>query len=166
MDRKQKGAMARLFVMMLVSAGLEAGTVMMVMAVVQLILDPVALAQGETYQKICELLNLQDTVQFSVLAILFLIFLYVAKNIFQFFLQRSLYRFVYSNQFQTASNLMKNFVRREYEYYLNAETSVIQRSITADVSNMYALIMAVLQIASEATVAVFLVIALAVQDPS
>ncbi len=124
-----------------------------------------ALAQGETYQRICELLNLRDTVQFSVLAILFLIFLYVAKNVFQFFLQRSLYRFVYSNQFRTASNLMKNFVRREYEYYLNAETSVIQRSITADVSNMYALIMAVLQIASEATVAVFLVIALAVQDP-
>ena len=165
MDQKQKGAMARLFVMMLVSAGLETGAVMMVMAVVQLILDPVALAQGETYQRICELLNLRDTVQFSVLAILFLIFLYVAKNVFQFFLQRSLYRFVYSNQFRTASNLMKNFVRREYEYYLNAETSVIQRSITADVSNMYALIMAVLQIASEATVAVFLVIALAVQDP-
>ena len=60
---------------------------------------------------------------------------------------------------------MKNFVRREYEYYLNAETSVIQRSITADVSNMYALIMAVLQIASEATVALFLVVALAMQDP-
>ncbi|MDE6910623.1 MAG: ABC transporter ATP-binding protein/permease [Lachnospiraceae bacterium] len=165
MDKKQKGAMARLFVMMLISAGLETGAVMMVMAVVQLILDPVALVEGETYQNICAMLNLRDAVQFSVLAILFLIFLYVAKNVFQFFLQRSLYRFVYSNQFQTASNLMKNFVRREYEYYLNAETSVIQRSITADVSNMYALIMAVLQIASEVTVAVFLVIALAVQDP-
>ena len=60
---------------------------------------------------------------------------------------------------------MKNFVRRDYEYYLNAETSIIQRSITADVSNMYALIMAVLQIASEAIVAVFLVVALAIQDP-
>ncbi len=103
--------------------------------------------------------------QFSVLAILFLIALYIAKNSFQFVLQRSLYRFVYSNQFQTASNLMKNFVRRDYEYYLNAETSIIQRSITADVSNMYALIMAVLQIASEAIVAVFLVVALAIQDP-
>lgn len=138
---------------------------MMVMAVVQLILDPVTLEQGKVYQWICDLLHLQDTVQFSVLAILFLIALYIAKNSFQFVLQRSLYRFVYSNQFQTASNLMKNFVRRDYEYYLNAETSIIQRSITADVSNMYALIMAVLQIASEAIVAVFLVVALAIQDP-
>ncbi len=165
MDKKQKCAMARLFLMMIVSAGLETGAVMMVMAVVQLILDPVALEQGETYQRISSLLNLQDTVQFSVAAILFLIVLYIAKNSFQFIFQRSLYRFVYSNQFKTASSLMKNFVRREYEYYLDAETAVIQRSITADVSNMYALIMAVLQIASEMIVALFLVIALAMQDP-
>ena len=165
MDKKQKGQMARLLVMMIISAGLETGAVMMVMAVVQLIINPVVLEQGETYQQICELLHLQNTVQFSVLAILFLIGLYAAKNIFAFFLQRNLYRFVYSNQFRTASNLMKNFVRREYEYYLDAETSVIQRSITADVSNMYALIMSVLQIASEAIVAVFLVVALAIEDP-
>lgn len=165
MDKKQKRAMGKLLLLMVISAGLETGAVMMVMAVVQLILDPVTLEQGEAYQWICDLLHLQDTVQFSVLAILFLIALYIAKNSFQFVLQRSLYRFVYSNQFQTASNLMKNFVRRDYEYYLNAETSIIQRSITADVSNMYALIMAVLQIASEAIVAVFLVAALAIQDP-
>ncbi|MBQ2257792.1 MAG: ABC transporter ATP-binding protein [Lachnospiraceae bacterium] len=165
MDKKQKGEMAKLLAMMIISAGLETGTVMMVMAVVQLIINPVVLEQGDTYQMICSLLHLENTVQFSVLAILFLIALYVAKSSFQFLLQKNLYRFVYSNQFKTASSLMKNFVRREYEYYLDAETSVIQRSITADVSNMYALIMSVLQIASEAIVAVFLVIALAVEDP-
>ena len=165
MDKKQKGEMAKLLAMMIISAGLETGTVMMVMAVVQLIINPVVLEQGDTYQMICRLLHLENTVQFSVLAILFLIALYVAKSTFQFLLQKNLYRFVYSNQFKTASSLMKNFVRREYEYYLDAETSVIQRSITADVSNMYALIMSVLQIASEAIVAVFLVIALAIEDP-
>ena len=137
----------------------------MVMAVVEMIIKPDTLTQGETYQKICSILHLSGTVEFSVLAILFLIFLYIAKNSFQFFLQKSLYRFVYTNQFHTAANLMKNFVKRDYEFYLNAETSVIQRSITADVSNMYALILSVLQIASESIVALFLVIALAMQDP-
>jgi ABC-type multidrug transport system fused ATPase/permease subunit len=88
----------------------------------------------------------------------------VAKNVFGFLLQKNLYRFVFTNQFKTATNLMKNFVRRDYEYYLNVETSVIQRSITADVSNMYALIMSVLQIVSEVIVAIFLVAALAMKD--
>lgn len=165
MDKKQKRAMGGLLFMMVISAFLETGAVMMVMAVVQLLVDPETLAQGEIYQKICNVLGLSGTVQFSVLAMLFLILLYVAKNLFQFFLQRSLYRFVFGNQFKTAASLMKNFVKRDYEYYLHAETAVIQRSITADVSNMYALILALLQIASETIVAIFLVIALALQDP-
>lgn len=164
MDKKQKRSMLGLLIMMVFAAFLETGAVMMVMAVVQMILDPASLEKGDTYKMICSILHLESTVQFSVLAILFLILLYIAKNSFQFVLQKNLYRFVYSNQFKTASSLMKNFVRRDYEYYLNAETSVIQRSITADVSNMYALIMSVLQIASESIVAVFLVVALAMQD--
>ena len=165
MDKKQKRSMLGLLFMMVISAALETGTVMLVMLVVELITNPANLEQGDTYRIICEILNLNGTVQFSVLAISFLIFLYVAKSVFQFILQKNLYRFVYSNQFKTASNLMKNFVKKDYEYYLNAETSVIQRSITADVSNMYALIQSVLQIASEVVVAVFLVIALAMKDP-
>ena len=165
MDKKQKKSMLGLLCMMVIAAFLETVTVLMVMNVVQLIVDPATLEQGDTYKMICKILNLNGTVQFSVLAILFLIFLYITKSAFQFIMQRSLYRFVYSNQFKTAANLMKNFVKRDYEYYLNAETSVIQRSITADVSNMYALIQSVLQIASEVVVALFLVVALAMKDP-
>lgn len=165
MDKKQKQSMFGLFCMMVISGALETVTVLMVMTVVELIINPATLEQGDAYKMICEILNLNGTVQFSVLAILFLIFLYVGKSVFQFIFQRSLYRFVYSNQFKTAANLMKNFVKRDYEYYLNAETSVIQRSITADVSNMYALIQSVLQIASEVVVALCLVIALAMKDP-
>lgn len=165
MDRKQKRSMVGLLIMMVIAAFLESVAVMLVMTVVQLIVDPVTLEQGDTYKMVCEWFHLSGTVSFSVLAIVFLIFMYIAKNLFQFVLQRSLYRFTYRNQFKTAANLMKSFVNRDYEYYLDAETSVIQRSITADVSNMYALIQSVLQIVSEAIVAIFLVAALAMQDP-
>jgi ABC-type multidrug transport system fused ATPase/permease subunit len=164
MDKRQKLSMLKLIVMMVISAGLETGAVLMVMAVVQLILSPDVLEQGETYQTICVTFHIQSVIQFSSLAILFLILLYVAKNAFKFVLQKSLYKFIYTNQFKTAANLMKNFVRRDYEYYLNVETATIQRSITADVSNMYALIMSVLQIATEVIMALFLIVALAIQD--
>ncbi len=165
MDKKQKWSMFRLFVMMVISAVLESGTALMVMQVVTIILSPNALSQSGSYQRICSLTGIESTKIFSVLAILFLVFLYIAKNLFQFFQQKYMYHFIFSNQFKTSSNLMKNFVKRDYEYYLNVETAVIQRSITADVSNMYALIMSVLQIAAEAIVAVFLVVTLFMQDP-
>lgn len=165
MDKKQKRTMAKLMCMMVIAALLESGAAMMIMTVVQLIVDPETMAQGETYQVVCSMLGLQSTKSFSTVAILGLIALYIAKNGFQFFMQKSLYSFTYRNQFITASNLMKSFVKRDYEYYLNAETSVIQRSITADVSNMYALIQSVLQIAAETIVALFLVVTLALLDP-
>lgn len=165
MDKKQKLSMFKLFVMMVISAVLESGAALMVMQVVTIILSPDDLAQGKTYQSICSLLGIGSTKTFSALAILFLVLLYVVKNLFQFFQQKYMYHFIFSNQFKTSSNLMKNFVRRDYEYYLNAETAVIQRSITADVSNMYALIMSVLQIAAESIVAVFLAVTLFIKDP-
>ncbi len=165
MDKTQKKAMFGLLVMMVIAALLETAAVMVVMSVVQLLVDPETLAQGETYQMICAWFRIENTVQFSVLAILACIIIYVGKNVFQFIMQKSLYKFVFTNQFRTASNLMRSFVKQDYEYYLNAETSVIQRSITADVSNMYALILSVLQITSELIVCVFLGVTLVLQDP-
>ena len=52
---------------------------------------------------------------------------------------------------------MRNYLRRGYEYYLNADTAVVQRSITADVNNMYALILALLQLMSDGVVSLFIV---------
>ena len=61
---------------------------------------------------------------------------------------------------------MINFMLRPYEYYLNADTSVIQRSITSDVNNMYALILSILQLTSEIIVFICLVAFLLRMDAS
>ena len=52
---------------------------------------------------------------------------------------------------------MRNYLRRGYEFYLNADTAVVQRSITSDVNNMYALILALLQLMSDGVVSLFVV---------
>ena len=62
---------------------------------------------------------------------------FVLKNIFLYFQNVVQLRFVYTNQFETSQRMMINFMKRPYEYYLNADTSVIQRMITSDVNNMY-----------------------------
>ena len=60
--------------------------------------------------------------------------------------------------------MMKNYMRRDYEFYLNADTAVIQRSITSDVNNMYALILSLLQLISDLVMAAFLIITLLTKD--
>ena len=53
--------------------------------------------------------------------------------------------------------MMRNYLRRGYEFYLNADTAVVQRSITSDVNNMYALILALLQLLSDSVVSLFVI---------
>jgi ABC-type bacteriocin/lantibiotic exporter with double-glycine peptidase domain len=60
--------------------------------------------------------------------------------------------------------MMINFMQRPYEYYLGADTTVIQRNITSDVNNIYALILSCLQLISEMIVFVCLVAILLSQD--
>ena len=48
-------------------------------------------------------------------------------------------------------------MKRPYTYYLNADTSVIQRQITSDVNNMYALIQSLMLLISELFVFVTLI---------
>lgn len=59
---------------------------------------------------------------------------------------------------------MINFMKRPYEYYLNADTAIIQRNITSDVNNMYGLILNVLQLGSELVVFGFMIVALLLVD--
>jgi ABC-type multidrug transport system fused ATPase/permease subunit len=60
--------------------------------------------------------------------------------------------------------MMINFMERPYEYYLGADTSIIQRNITSDVNNMYGLILSSLQLISEIIVFICLVGILLSQD--
>lgn len=165
LDKKQKLAMAGLLVLMLIGAILEVGSIGIVVPVVSMVMDENAIYNGGIVQTLYELLPVNSARQFTIVIMLSLIGMFVLKNIFLYIQQKFMLSFVYGNQFSTSERLMKNYLRRDYEYYLNADTAVVQRNITSDVNNMYALILALLQLLSEAIVFTCLVGVLFVQDP-
>lgn len=165
LDRKQKLTMAGLLIMMLIGAILEVASIGIVVPVVSMVMDENAIYNGGIVQTLYEFLPVNGARQFTIVIMLSLIGMFVLKNIFLFIQQKFMLAFVYGNQFSTSERLMKNYLRRDYEYYLNADTAVVQRNITSDVNNMYALILAILQLLSEGIVFVCLVVVLFLQDP-
>ena len=165
LDRKQKLTMAGLLIMMLIGAILEVASIGIVVPVVSMVMDENAIYNGGIVQTIYEFLPVNGARQFTIVIMLSLIGMFVLKNIFLFIQQKFMLAFVYGNQFSTSERLMKNYLRRDYEYYLNADTAVVQRNITSDVNNMYALILAILQLLSEGIVFFCLVVVLFLQDP-
>ena len=157
LDRKQKGTMAGLMVLMVLGAFLQTAGVGMLVQVVSVVVDPQAVEKSELVGWFYHFLGCRDFQSFSVTVMVFLIVVFAVKNVFLFVQQKLTFAFVYTNQFRTSERMMRNYLRRGYEFYLNADTAVVQRSITSDVNNMYALILALLQLMSDGVVSLFVV---------
>ncbi|MBR3104418.1 MAG: ABC transporter ATP-binding protein [Lachnospiraceae bacterium] len=165
LDEKQKRFMVVLIIMMLFGAFLETASVGIIIPVISLLMDAEAVEKNEIVGTLYRILGMQSQQSFTMLVMSSLIVVFILKNLFLFLQQKVLYRFVYTNQFRTSERMMKNYMRRNYEYFLNADTAVIQRSITSDVNNMYALILSLLQLLSESIVFVFLAVVLFIAEP-
>ena len=165
LDKKQKKTMVWLTVMMVIGAFLQTAGVSTILSVVELVMDREKLYEEGMIHDLFVLVGGDSEVRFTVLAMIALILVFVVKNLFLYFQQKATLAFVYTNQFRTSERMMKNYLRRGYEFYLNADTAVVQRSITSDVNNMYALILALLTLLSDIIVFAFMVVFCFDQDP-
>lgn len=165
LDRKQKTTMAILVVMMLIGALLEVAGIGAAVEAVSVVMDESAIETNKYAGWLYNAMPFDNTRQFTVFVMVSLILVYVIKNLYLYIQQKVLLRFVYTNQFATSERLTKNYLRKDYEFYLSADTAVVQRNITSDVNNMYALILALLTLLSEGIVFAFLVVVLFLADP-
>ncbi len=166
LDARQKRTMVALIFMMLIGGVLESLGISMIVPIVTVVMDPAAVQENELLSSIYSVMGMKSNTEFAMFALLAFVGMTVVKNIYLFFQQKMQLRFVYTNQFATSRRMMINFMQRPYEYYLNADTSVIQRNITSDVNNMYGLILSCLQLFSECIVFACLVVVLFIySDP-
>ncbi len=164
LDRKQKTQMVGIVILMLIGGVLESLGIAMIAPVMQVVIDPKKVQESNILSGIYNFFNMTSTTQLAALIMISLVLVFVIKNIFLYFMNVVQLRFVYTNQFATSRRMMINFMQRPYEYYLNADTTVIQRNITSDVNNIYALILSCLQLISEMIVFICLVAILLSQD--
>lgn len=157
LDKKQKRAMVGLIFLMIIGALLQTAGVGLLVQVVNVVIDPRAIENSSITRALYEWSGFKDYKSFAITVMVLLILTYIVKNVFLYVQQKLTFSFVYTNQFRTSERMMRNYLRRGYEFYLNADTAVVQRSITSDVNNMYALILALLQLLSDGVVSVFII---------
>ncbi|MBR4731201.1 MAG: ABC transporter ATP-binding protein [Lachnospiraceae bacterium] len=152
LDKKQKRNMAGILVMMVIGAFLEMASVALLVANVKQITQPEEALEDRVIGTIYRMAGSPDFKIFSAMVMGALILSFIIKNSYLYLERKAMLAFVYTNQFRTSERMMRNYIRRSYEFYLNADTAVVQRNITSDVNNMYALILALLQLASDGCV--------------
>ncbi len=165
LSRKQKFIMLGLLLMMIVGAVLETGSIALVLSVVSVLIEPEGIENNLFLSTIYNVLGFKDAKSFTIAVMVALILAFVLKNVYLFLEWKATYAFIYRNQFDTSERMLKSYLRKNYEYYLFADTAVIQRSITSDVNNMFALILALITITSEGIIFFFLITFLLLVDP-
>ena len=157
LDKKQKRAMVGLIFLMIIGAVLQTAGVGLLVQVVSVIIDEKAVENNHIVGVFYQMLGSKSYESFAVTVMALLVLIFALKNIFLYVQQKLTFSFIYTNQFRTSERMMRNYLRRGYEFYLNADTAVVQRSITSDVNNMYALILALLQLLSDGVLSLFVV---------
>ncbi len=162
---RQRHLMVILFVMMLVGAALETIGTGMILPLVTGATNPDAVLGNRYMRAIYEFFGMNSVQEFLQLIVLFLIVVYIAKNIYLYFMYYAQYRFVFNGQYNTSRNLFKEYVHRPYEFYLNASTPVVIRNIVSDVNGSYQLVLTYLQLFTEVIIFIALFILSVVTSP-
>lgn len=165
LNRSQKLKMVGIIFLMLIGAVLETFSVAVIIPALQVIMDPNAVENSEVVAWIYNALGFTDYRKFVIFIMVAIIVAFILKNSFILVQNIVQYKFVYTNQFSTSERMMINYIKRPYEFYLNADTAVIQRSITSDVNNMFAYLLALLQMMSETVIFVALATMLFTTEP-
>lgn len=84
MDKKQKKQMAALVVMMIIGALLEMMSITLVIPVVTAVIQPDVLDKYGIVRFICSLLHIRTTMQFTIVSMIALILIFIAKDAFCF----------------------------------------------------------------------------------
>lgn len=167
-DRKQKIQLGILGVMIFIGGLLETLGVGAMIPLVNALLMPEKLQEYidkyEFLQRICDMLNIESAGQVTKVLLLGLMAVYVIKNLYVLFLIYRQNSFITQNRNKMISRVMAEFLNRPYEKYLGADIPTVFRITDSDIPQTFALILAMLQLASEVVVSFLIFVVLLWQN--
>ncbi|WP_130836227.1 ABC transporter ATP-binding protein [Lachnoclostridium sp. Marseille-P6806] len=136
----EKRRMLGLFFMMLIGAALETVGTSLILPLIEVAMAPGEALGRRRYRMIYELLQLRSVNSFLLLMIVSLMVIYLIKNVFLYVMYLMQNRFVYQGMYRTSRTVFKDFVSRDYEFFLDASTPLTIRHIASDVNGVYNLV--------------------------
>ena len=163
-DRKQKLQIILILIVILFGGIFETLGVSMILPLMSAILDKEAFLANEYVIAICDTIGVHDFNTILILIICALIFAFVFKNAYLIFSTYVQAKFVNNNRYRTSRNLLSQYLHRPYEYYLNADSATILRTIYGDMDNVFNLLQQCMNLAAETIVSFCLVCMMLVMD--
>lgn len=124
-----------LFFMVAVGSVLELLGISVFSPLISLITNPEIVETNVYLNKIYSILGFSNTRDFLAFVIVFIIFVYIAKNAYLIFEKNIVYRYIYNVQRRVSVQLLKSYLNEPYTFFLTKNSSVLQRSLQSDTDN-------------------------------
>lgn len=152
LDKKQKSHLAVLAVLILIGGILEAVGVTAILPVAGAIIEP-----DNVYVKwIGGWIGIEDSRTLIIIILVALMILYVVKSVYMVFLQYVQNRFIANNRNRLISRVLREFLNRPYEFYLDADIPTVFRITDADIPQVFSMLLDIILMTTEAVVAICL----------
>ena len=159
-DKRQKGQLAILAVLILIGGVFETLGVSMILPVVSVILSPKTLHKGIAkfpwLEQLLEDLGFNDDLKLACMLLILLIVMFVVKNAYLLFLVYRQNTFISRARNDMISRVMREFLNRPYEDYLGADIPTVFRITDSDIPKTFTLMLSLLSLSTEMVVSVFL----------
>lgn len=152
LDKKQKSHLAVLAVMILIGGILEAVGVTAIIPVAAAIIQP----DNQYVLWLGELLEIEDSTTLTVAILMAMMVIFIFKNIYMIFLQYVQNRFITNNRNRLISRVLREFLNRPYEFYLDADIPTVFRITDADIPQVFSLLTDLLLMSTEIVVSICL----------
>ena len=164
LDRKQKIHICFLGILIFIGGLLETISVSGVLPVAWVIIDPVKAENNKYMRWAMDILNVDSIEGFVVPLLAALIIVYMLKNAFLLFLANEQNRFIAYNRNKLISNVLREFLNRPYEFYLDADIPTVFRLTDSDIPNVFNILMAMISLVSEGVVFVLMCVVMVMTD--
>lgn len=164
LDRRQKMQICFLGMLIFVGGLLETVSVSGLLPVVWVIIDPAKAQENKYVRLLMEVLHTDSIEGFIVPLLAAMILLYTLKNAFLLLLANEQNKFIAHNRNKLISQVLREFLNRPYEFYLDADIPTVFRLTDSDIPNVFNILMAMISLVSEAVVFALLCVVMVATD--
>lgn len=164
LTKKQKQLMLPVIIMMLINAFLQMIGVSVFVPLVSAMTEPDELMEDPVVIKICSIFGLVDSMDFFVFLSIVVILLYIVKNSFSVFQIWVSARYAKNVQRELSSRILHEYMKRDYDFFLQYDTSKVLRDISSDAFEVNNILSALSNIVTEGLTIVLILVYIFVSD--
>ena len=152
LDKRQKTYILLLGVLILIGGILETVGVSAMLPVVYVILKPDELMAIPVVQDIMNFIGIESSFHLIIFALVGLMVIYIIKNLFLLGSTYAQNRFIANQRNRMISRVLREFLNRPYEFYLDADIPTVFRLTDSDIPQVFEMMLQLLQLSSEVVV--------------